>query len=107
MARQSVIELARERFSPKLQTSAGQSVESLEVLEKDFTMKEPIDSANGDRLVAAFAVGTASFVQHVSEIVFRGRQLRIGIDKTQHVSLLRDWLTHIVLGKETSSWAMS
>lgn len=109
ITRQSVLDLARERFSDdnkeaKRAEHENGIIESLEVIERPFTMSEIIQSLDEDRLQAAFSVGTACFVSHVSLIHFRGRDLQIPAGRVPHLDLMREWLCDIMYGKKQSEW---
>jgi branched-chain amino acid aminotransferase len=98
--RRSLIELATEMFQDGKEGSA----ESCEVLEKNITLLEVERAAQEGRLEGVFVVGTAFQIQSVRQIGFNGRDIDVAVEKTRHVSLLRERLADIVYGKEESSW---
>ncbi len=109
VTRQSVLELAKEKFAtPRefaLDDAQLQQVEALEVLERNFTMAELTADLQEGRLLTIFIVGTAAFVVPVSRINFRGEEINIDTEATSHVSLLRQWLSDMMYGKEPHEWA--
>lgn len=56
ITRRSVLELARDRL-----TGTGGGIESLEVVERAYTMGDLIDAHKDGRLLEAFAAGTAVY----------------------------------------------
>lgn len=98
--RRSIIELAKEMFAPG---KADKELEC-EVLERNMTMSEVEDAALQARLVGCFVVGTAFWIQEVSEISFNGRSIKVNMEETPHVSMLRERMTDIMLGKVESDW---
>ncbi|KAL2671327.1 hypothetical protein Neosp_013909 [[Neocosmospora] mangrovei] len=99
--RRSIIELSREMFAP------GKAEESMacEVFERVITMAEVESAANEDRLIGAFVVGTAFWIQEVSEIMYDGQAIDVGMGSAKHVSLLRERMSDIMYGREENSWA--
>ena len=108
VTRQSVLDLAKERFATTRQIAledvGSQQVEALEVLERNFTMAELISALKESKLLATFIVGTAAFVAPVSQINFRGQEINIDTEATLHVSLLRQWISDMMYGKEPNEW---
>ncbi|KZF24775.1 branched-chain amino acid aminotransferase II [Xylona heveae TC161] len=104
VTRQSILELARERFATTKQNAHGDHIEALEVLEGKLSMFDIIAAAEEERLLAAFSVGTAAFVTPVSQILFRGQPIDINEAAVPHVDALRGWMTDIMYGKEISPW---
>ncbi|KAM5344214.1 hypothetical protein ACJ41O_012751 [Fusarium nematophilum] len=98
--RRSIIELTREMFAPgKVDTEL-----QCEVLERKITMGEVEEAARQGRLVGVFVVGTAFWIQEVSEISYNGEAINIGVGTTPHVSLLQERMTDIMYGKIESDW---
>jgi branched-chain amino acid aminotransferase len=108
VTRQSVLDLAKERFATTRQIAledvGSQQVDALEVLERNFTMAELISALKESKLLATFIVGTAAFVAPVSQINFRGQEINIDTEATLHVSLLRQWISDMMYGKEPNEW---
>ncbi|KAM3451875.1 hypothetical protein NHJ6243_009499 [Beauveria neobassiana] len=99
--RQTILELFETSFA----TLEPNSLEPCNVLEKRITMPE-IESAVGQgRVLSAFVVGTAAWIQEVEEINVDGRQLRINVGKAPHVSFVREKLAGIMLGQVENGWA--
>ncbi|KAF9692160.1 hypothetical protein EKO04_010098 [Ascochyta lentis] len=108
ITRKSIISLAKTRFAKTAGWELdGQAVhaEAVEVMEEDFTIHDLIEASDEDRLLSAFAVGTAYFVKEVVEIEFRGRRVHIRADGVPHPALLRRWLSDIMYGAEKNDWA--
>lgn len=103
VTRQSILDLSRDRFK-KVEKNMDQEAEPLEVVEISFTIFDVIAAADKGRLKAVFAVGTAFFVNPVSHIHFRGRDINIDVDSVPHPSMLRNWLNDAMFGKESSQW---
>ncbi|CZR48763.1 uncharacterized protein FPRO_03916 [Fusarium proliferatum ET1] len=99
--RRSIIELSRAIFDNE---DAGDGIRC-EVLEKKFTVTEVEEAACQDRLVCAFSVGTAYWIQEIAEINIDGRVIKIGLGKTPHVALLRSRMSDIMFGNRESQWA--
>lgn len=99
--RRSIIELAREMFTGE---SASENLQC-EVLERKVTMMEVVESSREDRLVGVFVVGTAFWIQEVSEICHGGQDIKVKMGATPHIALLRDRMTDIMFGRRDSDWA--
>ncbi|KAH6877065.1 aminotransferase [Thelonectria olida] len=97
--RRSLIELAREMFKV-----GKEGAESCEVLEERITLPEVEKAAQEGRLEGVFVVGTAFQIQSVRQIGFNGKDVDIAVEKTCHVSMLRERLANIVYGNEDSTW---
>lgn len=97
--RRSLVELARDMFGG----NAG-GVKSCEVLEEKVTMLEVEQAAREGRLEGVFVSGTAFQIQSVRQIGFNGKDIDVPVEKTRHVSLLKERLTNIMNGKEESQW---
>ncbi|UKZ80590.1 hypothetical protein TrVFT333_008352 [Trichoderma virens FT-333] len=98
--RRSIIELARDMFS----TVTVNKELQCEVLERKITMGEVEESSRSGRLMGVFVVGTAFWIQEVSEIGFNGESIKVNIGATTHVLLLRERMTEIMFGKRESDW---
>ncbi|RAL04490.1 uncharacterized protein BO80DRAFT_441954 [Aspergillus ibericus CBS 121593] len=109
VTRRSILELARERLSDgplQVDTDDGssQTVDPLEVVEERFTINDIIDAANQGRLREAFSAGTAYFIAPISCIAHGTHEVDIPVDSVPYVSVLRQWLSDIMYGKEKSPW---
>ncbi|KAK4067787.1 hypothetical protein Trihar35433_6347 [Trichoderma harzianum] len=98
--RRSIIELAQDMFSVKTACKELQC----EVLERKITMSEVEEASSSGRLMSIFVVGTAFWIQEVSEIGFNGESIKVNIGVTTHVPLLRERMTEIMFGKRESDW---
>ncbi|KAF1960476.1 branched-chain-amino-acid aminotransferas-like protein [Byssothecium circinans] len=101
VTRKSVIELARSKLSASAAAEIG--LEALEVVERDFTMKEIVDAASEGRLVEAFSAGTAWFIAPVGSIHFRGKDIEVPLKKGtagEYTELLKGWLKGIMWGSD-------
>lgn len=107
VTRRSVLELSRQRLAAGW-TEGG--LDSLEVVERNFTMLEVEAAVREGRMIEAFAVGTAYFVAPVECISWRGDDLCMptemldGVRTGKYTSLLKGWLQGIMYGKERHSW---
>ncbi|KAI9147267.1 branched-chain amino acid aminotransferase, cytosolic [Paramyrothecium foliicola] len=97
--RRSIIELATEMFSKTAQEKL-----QCEVVEKKVIMSEVQAASDKGRLLGAFVVGTAFWIQEVSEIRVKDETIKVRMGATKHVSLLRDALTDIMFGNKDSDW---
>lgn len=97
--RRSVIELCQEMFSGR-----ADDANQCEVVERKITMFEVEEASRGGRLLGVFAVGTAFWIQEVSEINFNGKCVEVGLGLVPHVALLRERMTNIMFGTEDHSW---
>ena len=59
VTRRSILHLSRERLVGKAKENAKGGLEPLEIVERQFTMEDIVEAAEGGRLVEAFAAGTA------------------------------------------------
>lgn len=98
--RRSIIQLAREMFSIATVDKDSQC----DVLERKITMGEVIESSRANRLIGVFVVGTAFWIQEVSEIRYNDESIKIDIGATLHVRLLRERMMEIVFGDRESDW---
>ncbi|KAM0438681.1 hypothetical protein ACHAPT_001437 [Fusarium lateritium] len=99
--RRSILELSREMFSPE-KVEEGMACE---VLERVITMAEVEDAVGEGRLIGAFVVGTAFWIQEVGEILYNGQTIKVNMNAGRHVSLLRERMSDIIYGREENSWA--
>ncbi|RYN63043.1 hypothetical protein AA0117_g12862 [Alternaria alternata] len=107
ITRRSVLELARKRFFETKEWELNGSMllaKSLDVVERDFTVHDIVEAAEEGRLLGAFAVGTAAFVNSVSQIDALGRTIHVDIDAVPYAALLHGWLSNIMYGLEPSDW---
>jgi branched-chain amino acid aminotransferase len=104
ITRASILDLARERFA-----APGAGRESVEVVERSFTMDEIVQARREDRLVEAFAAGTAFFVAPVSVIHFRGQDLDVPTaagDSGEYAKTIKQWLVDIMYGNVDHEWGV-
>lgn len=76
VTRGSVIDLAKERLiegSKYLTPETG----PIEIVERQFTMREIVEASKEGRLVEAFVAGTAYFITPVSAINFKDEEIKI------------------------------
>ncbi|PYH91380.1 branched-chain amino acid aminotransferase II [Aspergillus ellipticus CBS 707.79] len=85
VTRNSILMLLRERLNGSNSWS--------------YMMGEILSAYKENRLLGAFAVGTAYFVTPVSNIDFHGEGIRVPVDGTSHVALLQGWMADIMYGK--------
>jgi len=105
VTRRSVIQLVKERLAKEGSTT----LETLEVVERTFTVHDIEAAAAEGRLVEAFACGTAYFVTPVSLVHFRGKDLSIPMVRGstgEYAALLKSWLKNIMYGKEEHEWGV-
>ncbi|KAJ3543087.1 hypothetical protein NM208_g3752 [Fusarium decemcellulare] len=98
--RRSIIELSREMFN----TPSAKELRC-KVIERRITMSQVEEASRQERLVGIFVVGTAFWIQEVSEISFNGETIKVEMGATSHASLLRERMSDIMYGKEESDWA--
>ena len=104
VTRASVLELAKQRLS-----KAYNGIEALDVFERRFTMADVISAYKENRLVEAFAAGTAFFIAPVGLIHFRGKDLEIPTVEGEtgvYTRQVKQWLTDIMYGEETHEWGV-
>lgn len=95
ITRRSLIALCKERLP------------DVEVVEREYDMREILEAAEEGRLIEAFAAGTAYFVSPVSEISFQEQSLKIGMGKKGdgvYAELLKTWLYEIMYGGVQHEW---
>ncbi|KAF1839260.1 branched-chain-amino-acid aminotransferase [Decorospora gaudefroyi] len=83
VTRRSILELARRRLTGTSEgvAAAAAQLETIEVVERKFTVFEIEKAASEGRLVEAFAAGTAWFVAPISQIHFRGKDIEVPMAK--------------------------
>lgn len=97
VTRTSILALARERLP------------DIEVVEVDYTMHDLVAAVEEDRLVEAFAAGTAFFVAPVGLIEWRGRQIKVPMEQGttgKYAALFRGWLEDIMYGRTQHEWGV-
>ncbi|KAL5360213.1 branched-chain amino acid aminotransferase II [Aspergillus floccosus] len=104
VTRQSVLDLARERFSVSAREELRNGAEPVETVERTFTIDDIAKAADGGRLVASFGTGTAASIVPVCEIEHKSQRIVVESNKSPHVFLLQRWMTNITCGREQSSW---
>jgi branched-chain amino acid aminotransferase len=107
ITRRSVLELARKRFSDTREWELNGNVvvaDQLDVVEKNFTIWDIAQAAKEGRLLGAFAVGTAAFVNSVSQIDTPDQSISVVTDAVPHAALLHSWLSNVMYGTEKSEW---
>lgn len=100
VTRQSILDLVRARLSGNSATE----VETVELVERSFTMGELLEDLSDGDFEGAFISGTAAFVTPVMAIEFRGRTIELPKNHLTIVSLLRKWLFEFMYGEEESKW---
>ncbi|KAJ4267018.1 hypothetical protein NW762_003116 [Fusarium torreyae] len=98
--RRSIIELSRGMFA----TDDVANELRCEVLERKIIMAEVEEAAREGSLVGIFVVGTAFWIQEISEISINERSIKVNVGVTPHVRLLRDRMSDIMFGKQESQW---
>jgi branched-chain amino acid aminotransferase len=97
VTRRSVLELARERLA-----------DEMDVVERRYTMQDLAEAHDEGRLVESFAAGTAFFVAPVTDIHFRGKDIRpakAGEEGT-YTNKIKSWLVDIMYGNATHEWGV-
>jgi branched-chain amino acid aminotransferase len=108
VTRASILELARTRLvEGKVQ---GEALESVEVVERKFTMADVIEAYEEGRLLEAFAAGTAFFVAPVGLIHYKDKDIEVPMgaegESGDYAKVLKGWLGGIMYGKETHEWGV-
>lgn len=97
VTRRSVLELARERLAVD-----HEGLEAVEVVERKFSMAEVVEAVSEERLIEAFAAGTAWFVAPVGHISFRGREFKVPMGEDgqsgRYTAVVKEWLRGIMWG---------
>ena len=111
VTRASILELARSRLTTTTEGGGdAQGLESVEVVERKFTMADVIEAYEEGRLVEAFAAGTAFFVAPVGLIHYKGRDVEVPMGKEgesgDYARVLKGWLGGIMYGQETHEWGV-
>jgi branched-chain amino acid aminotransferase len=110
ITRASILELARERLVDSSSSSTGgDDEESVEVVERSFTMDEIVAAQKEGRLIEAFAAGTAFFVAPVSVIHFRGQDLDVPMSEGEsgvYAKRIKQWLVDIMYGNVEHEWGV-
>ena len=129
VTRRSVLELAKKGLSASREKRTGRTAafDSLEVVEREFSMGEIESAVEENRLEEAFVVGTAVrfhtvsyagnasadqiqiFLAPVSRIHVDGKDLDIPMSEGasgKYARLFRTWLWDIMCGAETHEWGM-
>ncbi|PWW78668.1 D-aminoacid aminotransferase-like PLP-dependent enzyme [Tuber magnatum] len=101
VTRRSVLELARDRL-----TVPNGGIQGLDIVERKYTMMDLVDAAKEDRLLEAFAAGTAYFISSVSKIHFRGEDIYPKQTNGTYTGILKTWLKAIMYGEESHEWAV-
>jgi len=104
VTRRSILQLAHERLS-----DGSSGLDPVEIIERNFTMDDIMEAVNEDRVIEAFAAGTAYFVCPVSVIHYKDQDLQIPMsrgDSGHYAALIKSWLVNIMYGKETHEWGV-
>ncbi|CZS98503.1 probable branched-chain-amino-acid aminotransferase, mitochondrial precursor [Rhynchosporium graminicola] len=104
VTRRSILQLARERL-----TDGKSDLDTVEVVERHFTMDEVATAVKEGRVIEAFAAGTAFFVSSVSVINYKEQDLQIPMvlgEMGEYASLIKSWLVNIMYGKEQHEWGV-
>lgn len=102
VTRRSVLQMARERLQ-----GGWDGIQKLTVVERTLEMREIVEAVHEERIVEAFAAGTAWFIAPVSVIHYRNQDLTIPTNQGntgQYAGLLKTWLRGIMYGKENHGW---
>jgi branched-chain amino acid aminotransferase len=106
VTRASILELARSRL---VAGKTPGSLESVEVVERKFTMADVIEAYEEGRLIEAFAAGTAFFVAPVGLIHYKNKDIEIPTgdgESGDYAKVLKGWLGGIMYGKESHEWGV-
>ena len=102
ITRRSVIDLASTRL-----LEGSDSLDPLTVSERKIYMSEVVEAARDERLIEAFAAGTAFFIAPVSKIGYRDSDIDVPLqDKGsgRYAKAFETWLTDIMYGREVNQW---
>jgi branched-chain amino acid aminotransferase len=102
VTRRSILELARSRLTES-SSDIPSDLESVEVVERKFTVFDIKEAADEGRLVEAFAAGTAWFVAPISQIHFRGNDIDVPMvkgDAGAFATAFKSWLKGIMWGSD-------
>lgn len=103
ITRRSIIDLASTRLA-----KAFENLDPLTVSERKIHMSEVVEAAREDRLIEAFAAGTAFFIAPVSKIGFRDSDIDIpmqAVDSGHYAKAFETWLTDIMYGRDNNPWS--
>jgi branched-chain amino acid aminotransferase len=106
VTRASILELARSRL---VAGKTPGSLESVEVVERKFTMADVIEAYEEGRLIEAFAAGTAFFVAPVGLIHYKNKDIEVPTgdgESGDYAKVLKGWLGGIMYGKESHEWGV-
>ncbi|PYI09457.1 branched-chain amino acid aminotransferase II [Aspergillus sclerotiicarbonarius CBS 121057] len=103
ITRQSILALLRDRLNVETPALVD-SVKPVTVVERAYTMGEIQAAERENRLLGAFAVGTAYFVTPVSYIDYHGEDIHVPVGRVPYVELLQEWLSDIKYGRVESEW---
>jgi branched-chain amino acid aminotransferase len=104
VTRHSVLELAKERLGKEYD-----GVEAVDVVERRFTMADIIAAWKENRLVEAFAAGTAFFIAPVGLIHFRGKDIDVPMTAGEsgvYAQLVKTWMMDIMYGQQSHEWGV-
>ncbi|KAF2471769.1 D-aminoacid aminotransferase-like PLP-dependent enzyme [Lindgomyces ingoldianus] len=102
ITRRSVLELARTRLE-----MGWEELEKVEIVERKFSMMEIEEAVQEERLIEAFAAGTAFFIAPVGHIHFRGMDLAVPMKEGEggaYTRVIKSWLKGIMWGNEEHEW---
>jgi branched-chain amino acid aminotransferase len=104
VTRRSVLELAKERLA-----KSSDGIEAVDVVERRFTMAEIVTAWKENRLVEAFAAGTAFFIAPVGLIHFRGKDIDVPMGAGEsgvYARQVKTWLMDIMYGRQSHEWGV-
>jgi branched-chain amino acid aminotransferase len=104
VTRASVLDLAKTRLSKSFD-----GAEALDVVERRFTMEDIVSAYKENRLVEAFAAGTAFFIASVAHIHFRGKEIHVPQEEGSsgtYTRMVKQWLVDIMYGNEKHEWGV-
>jgi len=109
ITRQSVLDLARERFVAN-SSHLDSNTTALTVVERNFTMEEVVQASKDGKIVEAFVSGTAFFITPVSVICYKDEDVNIPMASDGatgfYAKKIRDWLTDIKYGNVQHEWGV-
>ena len=103
ITRRSILELARARLAESASADCA-PLEPIEVLERYFCMADVLEAAREERLLEAFAVGTAYFVSPVGLIRYRDVDIKVPLRDGGYAATLKKWPTQIMWGEVQHEW---
>lgn len=104
VTRRSVLDLARQRLAQDFD-----GIEAVDVVERRFTMDEIVTAWKENRLVEAFAAGTAFFIAPVGLIHFRGKNVDVPLaagESGVYAQQVKTWLMDIMYGRQSHEWGV-